>query len=77
MADDNSKIDDAARALAQALCLPSRANRDAIRLALAGAASAGRHDGWRACCKEFRSYDNDFIDEVVGDVEAKAPGEAE
>ena len=38
---------------------------------------AMHREGWLACCKEFRSYDDEFIDSIAGDVESKAPGEAE
>lgn len=37
-------------------------------------ADALLREGWLACCKEFRSYDDVTIDEFVGDVEARAPG---
>ncbi len=36
-----------------------------------------KREGWLACCKAFRDYNDDFIDSIVGDVEAKVPGDDE
>ena len=43
---------------------------------LIDALSRSEREGWLACCKAFRDYNDEFIDLVAGNVEAKAPGEA-
>lgn len=53
-------------------CCESAAN--AMKDCDAREASAERR-GYMMALAEFKSYDDDFIDSIAGDVEAKAPGE--